>query len=731
MTYFIQPVITTAGASNISAAIANKQTITFTRFSLGDGRIKTNIENAKDVANEIYTIAATAATQTLEDTESPTFRILGRLDNTEIDTELTINEIGIFAKVGNGAEFMYMYTWAENGDVIPPNNAGNVYRDYDFATTIDKNAKVTIKFENPEQIYSTHSELLAFEDATNKKIDKKIDNIIEVEKAKKLSNARTIELSGKATGKTFFDGSKDVSINVDIKTATTNDTGLVQLDDNVNSTNVIKAATGHAVGVVNKAFSAHQSDNNKHITSSERTKWNGKADLNYTQTELNKKADKSVAQMHKLTQNSGKTLNTKGVDIDTLKLTQFREIQPGTLGTLPNNIRWGLLLVISGEGNDCAQFAMDNFNNNACYTRVMTNNVWGNWKILATTIDLGKKADIAKAQMYKLTRDNGDMKILKDADINNVYENGFYYVWNGGNLPAHRLGWLLVFTRDNSKLTTQIYIDYYEENMFYRIGKEHGWTNWVELATTSDLTATETKLQKAIDLKSSKTYVDNVDNTIKQSIADLDSRVTANLNKKADKSVAQMYKLTADNGITKTTTDKNIDNYKSTGLYYITGVQINGKSYNGYLEIAKLSSKWCKQVFTTHIDNLIFTRVFCDARYWTSWQKLATTEYVWGKPILNNGWQNYGGEFGDFQFSKDDTGLVVLKGNIKHTSTMLPGGTIATLPKHVAPKSPMYFTVITGDFEIGIICIQPSGEITKRGKINTQWLCFDGISYKI
>ena len=156
MSYFIQPIVTNKAVNEVSQAVANKETITFTRVALGSGRHRTGVETKTDIVQLVHTLPVTQSTST--DT-SDTIRILAQLDNANITSELTVNEIGVFAKRANNPEFLFMYTWAEQGDVIPPRSQSAVYRDYDFNTTISRNQQITIQYNPNASVYAKVSDL--------------------------------------------------------------------------------------------------------------------------------------------------------------------------------------------------------------------------------------------------------------------------------------------------------------------------------------------------------------------------------------------------------------------------------------------------------------------------------------------------------------------------------------------------------------------------------------------
>lgn len=168
MSYFIQPIVTNKAVNEVSQAVANRETITFTRVALGSGRHRTGVETKTDIVQLVHTLPVTQSTST--DT-SDTIRILAQLDNANITSELTVNEIGVFAKRANNPEFLFMYTWAEQGDIIPPRSQSAVYRDYDFNTTISRNQQITIQYNPNASVFAKVSELNAVKNELKNDID--------------------------------------------------------------------------------------------------------------------------------------------------------------------------------------------------------------------------------------------------------------------------------------------------------------------------------------------------------------------------------------------------------------------------------------------------------------------------------------------------------------------------------------------------------------------------------
>lgn len=190
MGYFIQPIVTDKAISETALAIQNREPLVFTRIALGSGRHRTDIGKKNNIVQVVHSLQVT---QSLSTDVADTIRLTARFDNSRIEREMIVNEIGVFAKRGNHEEFMYMYTWAEQGDVIPPRTSAYVYRDYDFNTTISKNSQITIQYNATNLVYATVPELKA----TERKLQTNIDNHIR-DAARHVSDQERIRWNGKA-----------------------------------------------------------------------------------------------------------------------------------------------------------------------------------------------------------------------------------------------------------------------------------------------------------------------------------------------------------------------------------------------------------------------------------------------------------------------------------------------------------------------------------------------------
>ena len=260
MGYFIQPILTDKASSETALAIQNREPLVFTRIALGSGRHRTDIGKKNNVVQVVHSLQVA---QSLSTDVADTIRLTARFDNSQIDREIIVNEIGVFAKRGNHEEFMYMYTWAEQGDVIPPKTSAYVYRDYDFNTTISKNSQITIQYNATNLVYATVPELKT----TERKLQTNIDNHIG-DTARHVSDQERTRWNGKADATHRHKVSDIEGLEAIIGNQTTNKANQADLAAHIqnrkNPHNVTKQQVG--LGNVTNVEQASKQDFNNHAT---------------------------------------------------------------------------------------------------------------------------------------------------------------------------------------------------------------------------------------------------------------------------------------------------------------------------------------------------------------------------------------------------------------------------------------------------------------------------------
>lgn len=243
MGYFIQPIVTDKAISETALAIQNREPLVFTRIALGSGRHRTDIGKKSNVVQVVHSLQVT---QSLSTDVADTIRLTARFDNSQIEREMIVNEIGVFAKRGNHEEFMYMYTWAEQGDVIPPKTSAYVYRDYDFNTTISKNSQITIQYNATNLVYATVPELKA----TERKLQTNIDNHIR-DAPRHVSDQERIRWNLKADATHRHRVADIDGLPEKIDEVTRNKAEKVDLNGHINNRNNPHSVTKHQVGLGN------------------------------------------------------------------------------------------------------------------------------------------------------------------------------------------------------------------------------------------------------------------------------------------------------------------------------------------------------------------------------------------------------------------------------------------------------------------------------------------------
>lgn len=263
MGYFIQPILTDKASSETALAIQNREPLVFTRIALGSSRHRTDASKKNDVAQVVHSlqVAQSISTETAD-----TIRITARFDNSQIEREMIVNEIGVFAKRGNHEEFMYMYTWAEQGDVIPPKTSAYVYRDYDFNTTISKNSQITIQYNANNLVYASISELKS----TETKLQNSIDNHSR-DTSRHVSVEERTKWNGKADATHRHKVADIDGLEAIIGNQTTNKANQSDLTGHINNRNNPHGVTKEQVGLENVTnveqaskvdFQAHSNNRN-------------------------------------------------------------------------------------------------------------------------------------------------------------------------------------------------------------------------------------------------------------------------------------------------------------------------------------------------------------------------------------------------------------------------------------------------------------------------------------
>lgn len=159
-------ILTSAGALMISRSLELVKPIEFTHMKIGTGDIN-SLDNARaltDLVASYMTINMSSIVR-----NENTIRIRGSFTNESFSNEVTIKEIGVFAKIGAEQSVLFGYVNDGQGEVIPPGNSGNVIsrtRDLYIGVTSEAAAVITI---DKSLVYPTIEDL---EEGLNQKENK-------------------------------------------------------------------------------------------------------------------------------------------------------------------------------------------------------------------------------------------------------------------------------------------------------------------------------------------------------------------------------------------------------------------------------------------------------------------------------------------------------------------------------------------------------------------------------
>lgn len=195
----------------------------------------------------------------------------------------------------------------------------------------------------------------------------------------------------------------------------------------------------------------------------------------------------------------------------------------------------------------------------------------------------------------------------------------------------------------------------------------------------------------------------------------------------------QAYQLTQDDGKSKKY-NGDLNNLKTAGSYHAFGVQHNPTGVNnyGYVTVTTHSSDsgYCVQFYVPFNSDQFYMRR-CDTNRWGEWIQVVTTgsDTGWKTANLLNNWRHYQ-EYGSVQFSKSIDGIVHFKG-VATGGKATKETAILTLPEGYRPKGQLYVFAMNNDFNPASLSISTDGRVIVKQNVDSSWLGFDNISFKI
>lgn len=195
----------------------------------------------------------------------------------------------------------------------------------------------------------------------------------------------------------------------------------------------------------------------------------------------------------------------------------------------------------------------------------------------------------------------------------------------------------------------------------------------------------------------------------------------------------QAYQLTQDDGKSKKY-NGDLNNLKTAGSYHAFGVQHNPTGVNnyGYVTVTTHSSDsgYCVQFYVPFNSDQFYMRR-CDTNRWGEWIQVVTTgsDTGWKTANLLNSWRHYQ-EYGSVQFSKSIDGIVHFKGAATGGNTTKETA-ILILPEGYRPKAQLYVFAMNNGFNPASLSISTDGRVIVKQNVDSSWLGFDNISFKI
>lgn len=122
---------------------------------------------------------------------------------------------------------------------------------------------------------------------------------------------------------------------------------------------------------------------------------------------------------------------------------------------------------------------------------------------------------------------------------------------------------------------------------------------------------------------------------------------------------------------------------------------------------------------------------------WENWIEYATKSDIqnhtqskeWQNLVLANGW-NHHQQYNNVQFSKTFDGVVYFRGSANKGKTTTET-VIGTLPVGFRPTQPLYISTINNNYTVAVLGIYSNGDIVVKGNVDSNWLNFDNVSFKI
>lgn len=202
--------------------------------------------------------------------------------------------------------------------------------------------------------------------------------------------------------------------------------------------------------------------------------------------------------------------------------------------------------------------------------------------------------------------------------------------------------------------------------------------------------------------------------------------------------LVQVGKLTQPNGKSLKITGSAND-FMKTGLYYSHNMDdlpdgLNMYQKYGYLQVNTHpdDANFALQIYIPHNTDIMFMRRKTNYG-WQKWVQFtpidSSTKPKWTDAALKSGWRNTT-DYGDVQFSKSVDGTVYFRGTARGGNTTQET-VIFTLPEGYRPEKQLYLSTLNNSYGVAIISIRPNGDVVVKSNVDSHWLNFDNVNFRI
>lgn len=200
--------------------------------------------------------------------------------------------------------------------------------------------------------------------------------------------------------------------------------------------------------------------------------------------------------------------------------------------------------------------------------------------------------------------------------------------------------------------------------------------------------------------------------------------------------LVQVGRLTQINGKSIKMTGS-ANNLMKTGMFYSHGMSdlpsnLTGSQLYGYIQVNThpTDDNYVMQTYTPYDANVIYMRRKTPITGWQPWVIFTPSGSVseWKTATLQRGWKPYQGER-NVQYTKQVDGTVLIRGSCQGGDGS--AGTLFYLPDGYKPSMTVYFVGIAGSGTPFYGGINTHGTVYTSQNVRNNWLCLDGISFKI